>query len=55
MSSRKLAEAIEQAGEMLQRVSQGTLRVAEVWTDHCHDEHDKFFECDHELARHWPM
>ena len=38
------------AGKWLQRITKGTLRATEAWTDGRHAEDDKHVELDHELA-----
>ena len=39
-----------QTAELIQRVTKGTLRATEAWTDGRHAEHDKHLELDYELA-----
>ena len=39
-----------EAGKLIQRITKGTLRATEAWTDGRYDEDDKYVELDHELA-----
>ena len=39
-----------EAGKLTQRITKGTLRATEAWTDGRHAEDDKNVELDHELA-----
>ena len=39
-----------ETGKSIQRITKGTLRVTEAWTDGCHAEDDKHVELDYELA-----
>ena len=39
-----------EAGKLIQRITKGTLRATEVWTDGRHAEDDKCVELDYELA-----
>ena len=39
-----------EAGKLIQRITKGTLRATEAWTDGRHAVHDKYVELDHDLA-----
>ena len=39
-----------EAGKLIQRITKGTLRATEAWTDSRHAEDDKLVELDYELA-----
>ena len=39
-----------EAGKLIQRITKGTLRATEAWTDGRHAEDDKYVEVDYELA-----
>ena len=39
-----------EAGKLIQRITKGTLRATEAWTDGRHAEDDKHVELDYELA-----
>ena len=43
-------DPIQEAGKLIQRITKGTLRATEAWTDGRHAEDDKHVELDHELA-----
>ena len=39
-----------EAGKLIQRITKGTLRATEAWTDGRYAEDDKYVELDYELA-----
>ena len=39
-----------EAGKLIQRITKGTVRATETWTDGRHAEDDKHVELDYELA-----
>ena len=39
-----------EAGKLIQRITKGTLRATEAWTDGRYAEDDKYIELDYELA-----
>ena len=43
-------DPIHEAGQLIQRITKGTLRETEAWTDGRHAEDDKHVELDYELA-----
>ena len=44
-----------EAGKLIQRITKGTLRATEAWTDGRYAEDDKLVDLDYELAVAWPM
>ena len=46
-----------EAGKLIQRITKGTLRATEVWTDGPHAEDNKHVELDYDMSlqRPWPM
>ena len=43
------------AGKLIQRITKGTLRATEAWTDGRYAEDDKYVELNYELAVDWLM